>query len=138
MLWCCVLEHFATSSGALLAFLSALCHVLVVGKLGASLAALITGFRTCVANRHRQRTVTGDDVRRDSADVTAIGTKLHRRDMLLLPGCHQVFTMVMAGMTVHLAIGAGLCAVVEMVVMMVGLFGSLSRDLRAQNGRRGA
>lgn len=46
-----VLDHFAAGSSALLAFVSTLFHVLVIGELRARLTALIASLRTRIADQ---------------------------------------------------------------------------------------
>jgi hypothetical protein len=83
-----MLDHFATSLAAILASLCAPLHVLVAGKLFASLGASIAGGSTRLADRYCERTLAGNDLACHAAQITAVGAGAERPLVFRLTVAH--------------------------------------------------
>ena len=118
-----VLDHFAARRCAFFALFGTLLHVLVVGKLSACLAALVTGLGTRLADRGRESAMPSGNVRCEGTNIPAIDAQFLGLVVFLLSTCYEFFAMVVTALALKLAVctclGAFIVVSATMLVMVV-------------------
>jgi hypothetical protein len=118
-----MLDHAAAGFSTVSARLGAVSHVFVVLELLALHRTLVASLRTPVTSRCRERTLSGGQLGRQRAVLSAVNAGVHRFQMLLFPFCDESRAVLKTRIARHLAFGARLGAFDEVFVVRIGLLG---------------
>jgi hypothetical protein len=124
-----VLDHLPARLGAVATGLRAHRHVLVVREFLAGRRAVVVALRAALAGGRRVWTVAGAQGGGQLATLRAIDARVHGLDVVLVALGKKIGAVLETGITMDLAVCAGLCARLEVHVVLVVLVAERVRTL---------